>query len=70
MNTSTARISNLIRDSEVCSTSKISNLFHDSEVRSAALIWISSLLGTTLLAVIVVWLLGIIPADLDLSSLA
>jgi hypothetical protein len=68
MNTSTAKISNLMRDSEVRSTSKISNLIHDSEVRSAALIWVSSLLGTALLALIVC-LLGIVPADLDLSSL-
>jgi hypothetical protein len=68
MNTSTAKISNLMRDSEVRSTSKISNLIHDSEVRSAALIWVSSLLGTALLALIVC-LLGIVRADLDLSSL-
>ena len=67
MNTSTAKISNLIRDSEVHSTSKISHLIHDPDVRSAALIWISSLLGIALLAV-VVCLLGIVPADLDLSS--
>jgi len=67
MNTSTARISNLIRDVEVHSTSKISNLVHDSEVRSAALIWLSSLLGTALLALIVC-LLGIVPADLDVSG--
>jgi hypothetical protein len=51
----------------VSSTSKISNLIHDSEVRSAALIWISSLVGTALLALIVT-LLDIVPADLDLSS--
>lgn len=67
MNTSTAKISHLIRDSEVRSTSKISNLLHDPEVRSAALMWIGSLLGTALLALIVC-LLGIVPADLDLSS--
>ena len=69
MNTSTAKIPNLIRDSEVRPTSQISHLIHDSEVRSATLIWISSLLGTALLALIVC-LLGIVPADLDLSSLA
>lgn len=67
MNTSTAKTSSLIRDSEVRSTAMISNLIHDSEVRSAALIWISSLLGTALLALIVCQL-GIVPADLDLSS--
>ena len=67
MNTSTARISHLILDSEVRSTSKISNLIHDSEVRSAALISVSCLLGTALLA-LMVCLLGIVPADLDLSS--
>jgi hypothetical protein len=66
MNTATANISNSIRDSEVRSRSKISALVRDSEVRSAALIWISSLLGTALLALIVC-LLGIVPADLDLS---
>jgi hypothetical protein len=67
MNTATSKIANLIHDSEVSSTSKISNLIHDSEVRSAALIWISSLVGTALLALIVT-LLDIVPADLDLSS--
>jgi len=68
MNTSTAKIPDLIRDSEVRSTSKISHLIHDSEVGFAALMWISSLLGTALLALIVC-LLGIVPADLDVSSL-
>ena len=67
MNTSTVKISNLIRNTEVRSTAKISNLIHDSAVRSAGLIWISSLMGTALLALIVC-LLGIVPADLDLSG--
>jgi hypothetical protein len=67
MNTSTAKISNFTRNSEVHSTWKLSNLIHASEVRSAALIWISSLMGTALLALIVC-LLGIVPADLDLSG--
>lgn len=67
MNTSTAKISHLISDSEVRSAAIISNFLHDPEVRSAALMWVSSLLGTALLALIVC-LLGIVPADLDLSS--
>jgi hypothetical protein len=58
-----------MRAAEVRSTSRVSNLIHDSEVRSAALIWISSLVGTAVLAFIVC-LLGIVPGDLDLSSLA
>jgi UrcA family protein len=82
MNTVTSKISDLIQESEARSPSKISNLVHDPEVRSAALFWIMSVLGTSLLALIVC-LLGITPAwsntpdppsvtvryaDLDLSS--
>jgi UrcA family protein len=76
MNVSTSKISNLIYDSEARSPA-----LHP-EVRSAALVWIISLLGTALLTFIVC-LLGITPAwsgtpdvrsvtvsygDLDLSS--
>lgn len=68
MNTSTAKIWNLIHESDMRSTSRISNLIHDSEVRSAALVWTISLLGIALFA-FMAFVLGIVPADLDLSSL-
>jgi hypothetical protein len=55
MNVSTLKISNLIHDSEV----RFAALH--SEVRSAALLWILSLLGTALLT-FVIYLLGITPA--------
>ena len=76
MNVSTAKISNLIHDSEVRSAAL------NPEVRAAVLVWIVSLLGTALFTFIVC-LLGITPAwsgtpdgrsvtvsygDLDLSS--
>ena len=53
MNVSTSKISNLIYDA---GTSRV-----NSEVRFAALVWFISLLGTALLAYMVV-LLGVTPA--------
>jgi hypothetical protein len=67
MNTSTAKIANFIHKSDVRSTAKHSNLIPDPEMRSAALVWTISLLGAALFAFIV-FALGIVPADLDLSS--
>jgi hypothetical protein len=61
MNASTSNISNLIHDSEVHSGSRISKFVDDSEVRSAALVWVVSLMSTAVLTLIVC-LLGISPA--------
>jgi len=61
MNASTSKISNLIHGPGVYSASKISNLIDAPEVRSAAIVWIVSLLGTALLAFIVI-VQGISPA--------
>ena len=61
------KISHLIHKSDVRSTAKISNLTPDPEVRSAALVWSISLLGAALFAFIV-FVLGIVPGDSDLSS--
>ena len=61
MNASTSNISNLIHGSEVHSGSSISSPVGDSEVRSAALVWVVSLMSTAVLTLIVC-LLGISPA--------